>query len=61
MLKRGMATAAAVRSTTASGSMIYESERAINEYIQFHYGNVLFILLYHLIQYFRSKRGHFAV
>ncbi|CAI5743356.1 unnamed protein product [Peronospora destructor] len=27
-----------VRSTTASGSTIYESERAVHEYLQFHYG-----------------------
>jgi hypothetical protein len=29
---------AAVRSTTASGSAVYESERAVHEYLQFHYG-----------------------
>jgi hypothetical protein len=28
----------AVRSTTASGSVVYESDRAVNEYIQFHFG-----------------------
>lgn len=27
-----------VRSTTASGSAVYESERAVHEYLQFHYG-----------------------
>lgn len=27
-----------VRSTTASGSMVYESERAVNEYLQYQYG-----------------------
>eukprot|EP00161_Ancyromonas_sigmoides_P013173 TRINITY_DN3380_c0_g1_i1.p1 TRINITY_DN3380_c0_g1~~TRINITY_DN3380_c0_g1_i1.p1 ORF type:complete len:223 (+),score=0.90 TRINITY_DN3380_c0_g1_i1:78-746(+) len=26
-----------VRSTTASGSVVYESERAVDEYLQFHY------------------------
>ncbi|KAE9049216.1 hypothetical protein PR001_g3508 [Phytophthora rubi] len=30
--------APAVRSTTASGSAVYESERAVHEYLQFHYG-----------------------
>ncbi|TMW64271.1 hypothetical protein Poli38472_012893 [Pythium oligandrum] len=33
------AAASAVRSTTASGSVVYESERAVNEYLQFHYGD----------------------
>jgi len=28
----------AVRSTTASGSLVYESEKATQEYLQFHYG-----------------------
>ncbi|KAJ0401255.1 hypothetical protein P43SY_010979 [Pythium insidiosum] len=32
------AAAATVRSTTASGSVVYESERAVNEYLQFHFG-----------------------
>lgn len=27
-----------VRSTTASGSQVYESKRAVNEYLLFHYG-----------------------
>lgn len=30
--------AANVRSTTASGSVVYESERAVHEYLQFHFG-----------------------
>uniref|UniRef100_M4BY70 Uncharacterized protein n=1 Tax=Hyaloperonospora arabidopsidis (strain Emoy2) TaxID=559515 RepID=M4BY70_HYAAE len=30
-----------VRSTTASGSAVYESERAVHEYLQFHYGTAL--------------------
>lgn len=30
--------AASVRSTTASGSVVYESERAVHEYLQFHFG-----------------------
>ncbi|KAF4321591.1 hypothetical protein BBO99_00004577 [Phytophthora kernoviae] len=30
--------ATSVRSTTASGSAVYESERAVHEYLQFHYG-----------------------
>lgn len=29
-----------VRSTAASGSVIYESQRAVSEYVQFHFGNV---------------------
>lgn len=28
-----------VRSTTASGSAVYESERAVHEYLLFHYGD----------------------
>ncbi|GAB9476328.1 putative 4-mercaptohistidine n1-methyltransferase, ovoa c-terminal domain [Globisporangium polare] len=31
--------AANVRSTTASGSVVYESERAVHEYLQFHFGD----------------------
>ena len=27
-----------VRSTTASGSVVYESQRAVDEYLQMHYG-----------------------
>ncbi|OQR95049.1 hypothetical protein ACHHYP_00474 [Achlya hypogyna] len=41
MLKTAMTSAArqaSTRSTTASGSMVYESERAAMEYLQFHYG-----------------------
>lgn len=30
--------ATTVRSTTASGSVVYESERAVHEYLQFHFG-----------------------
>uniref|UniRef100_A0AAV1T851 Methyltransferase type 11 domain-containing protein n=1 Tax=Peronospora matthiolae TaxID=2874970 RepID=A0AAV1T851_9STRA len=30
-----------VRSTTASGSAVYESKRAVYEYLQFHYGTAL--------------------
>lgn len=33
------AAAATVRSTTASGSVVYESERAVHEYLQFHFGS----------------------
>ena len=29
-----------VRSTTASGSIIYESSRAVNEYLYFHFGDI---------------------
>lgn len=32
------AAGAQVRSTTASGSLVYESDRAVHEYLQFHYG-----------------------
>ncbi|DAZ98002.1 TPA: hypothetical protein N0F65_005160 [Lagenidium giganteum] len=33
------AAATSVRSTTASGSVVYESERAVHEYLQFHFGD----------------------
>jgi hypothetical protein len=32
------AASGSVRSTTASGSVVYESARAVNEYLQFHFG-----------------------
>jgi putative 4-mercaptohistidine N1-methyltranferase len=38
--------APAVRSTAASGSTVYESSRAVDEYLQFHYGSVEDILPY---------------
>jgi len=28
----------AARSTAASGSLVYEGERAVHEYLQFHFG-----------------------
>lgn len=38
--RRMMSSAAdTVRSTTASGSQVYESKRAVFEYLQFHYGS----------------------
>ena len=36
----------AVRSTAASGSTVYESERAVHEYLQFHYASDAEILPY---------------
>lgn len=33
-----MSTSANVRSTAASGSQVYESKRAVHEYLLFHYG-----------------------
>jgi len=35
---RHMSTSANVRSTAASGSQVYESKRAVHEYLLFHYG-----------------------
>jgi 2-polyprenyl-3-methyl-5-hydroxy-6-metoxy-1,4-benzoquinol methylase len=35
-----MSSNANVRSTAASGSQIYESKRAVDEYLFFHYGDV---------------------
>lgn len=35
-----------VRSTTASGSQVYESKRAVDEYLLFHYGNPSDLLSY---------------
>ncbi|KAI9914994.1 hypothetical protein PsorP6_007769 [Peronosclerospora sorghi] len=37
---------APVRSTTASGSAIYESTRAVHEYLQFHYGEPSVVVPY---------------
>lgn len=31
----------ASRSTAASGAIVYEGERAVQEYLQFHYGRYL--------------------
>ena len=36
--KMSSSSAAQVRSTAASGSQVYESERAVHEYMLFHYG-----------------------
>lgn len=38
--------AAAVRSTTASGSQVYESRRAVDEYLLFHYGDASDVMPY---------------
>src|ERR1044072_590130 len=35
---RNMSEQTNVRSTTASGSQVYESKRAVDEYLLFHYG-----------------------
>lgn len=37
-MQKAAAAASSVRSTTASGSVVYESERAVHEYLQFHFG-----------------------
>ena len=37
LLRRTMSSQATVRSTTASGSTVYESARATDEYLQFHF------------------------
>lgn len=36
---RAMSNNATVRSTAASGSQVYESKRAVDEYLLFHYGS----------------------
>lgn len=38
VLSRKMSTNVNVRSTAASGSQVYESKRAVDEYLLFHYG-----------------------
>jgi hypothetical protein len=43
----------AVRSTTASGSAVYESSRAVDEYLQFHFAKCVFQLsLPHIVAVF---------
>ena len=39
-----MVSSSSVRSTTASGSIVYESERAVNEYLQYQYGTATDLL-----------------
>ena len=38
LLARQMSTASTGRSTTSTGSVIYEGKRAVDEYLQMHYG-----------------------
>ena len=38
-----------VRSTASSGSQVYESKRAVSEYLAFHYGNEGDIIIPHAL------------
>ena len=39
----------ATRSTAASGAAVYEGERAVHEYLQFHFGRYIFrYMLYYI-------------
>ena len=42
-----MSTAEKVRSTASSGSQVYESKRAVTEYLLFHYGSNDNVLIRH--------------
>eukprot|EP01035_Chromulina_nebulosa_P010091 gene10091-13588_t len=46
-IKRLMSTAEKVRSTASSGSQVYESKRAVTEYLLFHYGSNDNVLIRH--------------
>ena len=47
IFKRVMSTAEKVRSTASSGSQVYESKRAVTEYLLFHYGSKDDVIIRH--------------
>lgn len=47
LIKRVMSTAEKVRSTASSGSQVYESKRAVTEYLLFHYGSKDDVIIRH--------------
>ena len=47
IIKRVMSTAEKVRSTASSGSQVYESKRAVTEYLLFHYGSKDDVIIRH--------------